>query len=167
MWNIRGKFELFTFIYMKDNHIRFADKYFETLNAAQSAIYAGCPAEVARQSGYQILLRDDVQEYLSNLRAEYAAKSGVTKEWVIDRFKTISERCVQAEAVLDKDGNPTGEYKFDSSGANKATEMLGKIIGVFEKDNEQSKPNPIPPVIQLQVVKPGTEPASSEKDLNV
>ena len=34
----------------------------------------------------------------------------------------------------------SGEYQFDSSGANKSTEMLGKIIGAFEKDNSQVKP---------------------------
>ena len=42
---------------------------------------------------------------------------------------------------IDSNGQPTGEYRFDSSGANNATAHLGKIIGVFEKDNEQSKIN--------------------------
>jgi hypothetical protein len=36
-----------------------------------------------------------------------------------------------------KVGLESGEYQFDSSGANKATEMLGKMIGVFEIDNKQ------------------------------
>jgi len=124
---------------MQDNHIKFADKYFETLNASESAIYAGFSEVTSKQSGYQVLQREDVQEYLAKLRKEYSEKSGITKEWIIERFKYISDRCVQAEPVLDREGNTTGDYKFDSSGANKATEMLGKIIGVFEKDNEQSK----------------------------
>lgn len=125
---------------MQDNHIRFADKYFETLNATKSAIYAGFSEDTAKQQGWQLLQREDVQEYLEKLRAEYAEKSSISKEWIVERFKDISDRCVQAEPVLDRDGNETGEYRFDSSGANKATEMLGKIIGVFEKDNDQSKP---------------------------
>lgn len=125
---------------MQDNHIRFADKYFETLNATKSAIYAGFSEDTAKQQGWQLLQRQDVQEYLEKLRAEYAEKSSISKEWIVERFKDISDRCVQAEPVLDRDGNETGEYRFDSSGANKATEMLGKIIGVFEKDNDQSKP---------------------------
>jgi len=123
---------------MQDNHIKFCDKYFETLNGTQSAIYAGFSEDTAKQQAWQILQREDVQHYLQQLRADYAEKSGVTKEWVINRFKDISERCMTAEPVIIQ-GEPTGEYKFDSSGANKATEMLGKIIGVFEKDNEQSK----------------------------
>ena len=126
---------------MQDNHIRFADKYFETLNATKSAIYAGFSEDTAKQQGWQLLQREDIQEYLEGLRAEYAENAGVSKQWVVERFKDISDRCVQAEPVLDNQGLPTGEYRFDSSGANKATEMLGKIIGVFEKDNDQSKAN--------------------------
>jgi hypothetical protein len=45
-------------------------------------------------------------------------------------------------------GEPTGEYKFDSAGANKATENLGKIIGVYEKDNKQ-KEFAVAPVINI------------------
>lgn len=134
---------------MQDNHIKFADKYFETLNASQSAIYAGFSEDTARQQGWQILQREDVQEYLQKLRDEYSEKSGITKQWVIDRFKNISDNCVQAEPVFDNKGMPTGEYRFDSSGANKATEMLGKIIGVFEKDNEQNKSVVALPIINI------------------
>lgn len=125
---------------MQDNHIKFADKYFETLNGTQSAIYAGFSEETAKQQAWQILQREDVQEYLQKLREEYADKANVSKQWVLERFKHISDSCVQAEPVLDSNGTPTGEYRFDSSGANKATEMIGRIIGIFEKDNDQSKP---------------------------
>ena len=126
---------------MQENHKRFADKYFETLNAKESAIYAGFSEATAKQGGYNLLQRDEIQNYLKELRAEYAEKSGISKQWIIERFKTISDRCVQEEPVFDSNGIPTGEYRFDSSGANNATAHLGKIIGVFEKDNEQSKIN--------------------------
>lgn len=124
---------------MQENHKRFADKYFETLNAKESAIYAGFSEATAKQGGYNLLQRDEIQNYLKELRAEYAEKSGISKQWIIERFKTISDRCVQEEPVFDSNGKPTGEYRFDSSGANNATAHLGKIIGVFEKDNEQRK----------------------------
>ena len=118
---------------MQDNHIKFADRYFETLNASESAIYAGFSSETARQSGYQVLQREDVQEYLANLRKEYQEKSGITKEWVMERFKDISD---------------TSYESADFSSSNKATEMLGKIIGVFEKDNLQ-KPTATAPIINI------------------
>lgn len=134
---------------MQENWKRFADKYFETLNGTQSAIYAGFSEDTAKQQAWQLLQREEIQEYLQELRAEYAEKSGVTKGWIIERFKSISDRCVQAEPVMirvgrhmehlkDEEGN--GVYQFDSAGANAATAHLGKIIGVFEKDNTQSSP---------------------------
>ena len=118
---------------------RFADKYFETLKGSESAIYAGYSEATARQIAYNLLQEPEVEKYLSELRAEYAEKSGISKQWIIERFKTISDRCIQEEPVFDSKGEPTGEFRFDSSGANNATAHLGKIIGVFEKDNEQRK----------------------------
>jgi len=93
---------------MQENHKRFADKYFETLNAKESAIYANFSENSAKVIGCQLLQREDVQGYLAELRKEYSIKSGIDKEWIIERFKTISDRSVQAEAVLDKEGKPTG-----------------------------------------------------------
>jgi hypothetical protein len=107
---------------MQENHKRFADKYFETLNAKESAIYAGFSVDNAKSIGWQLLQREDISNYLSELKEEYSIKSGITKEWVMERFKGISDNSFGLN---------------DSSGANKATEMLGKMIGAFEKDNEQ------------------------------
>jgi len=150
---------------MQDNHIKFPDKYFETMNAAQSAIFAGFSADTAKQSGYQILQREDVQEYLQKMRQEYAEKAGVSKEWVIERFKHISDACVQATPVMEFDpidkcmkqkfnNEDQPVYEFDSSGAVSSTREIGKIIGAYEKDNEQKQPKTIDvtlkPVTQMQ-----------------
>jgi phage terminase small subunit len=146
-------FDTLPYFTMQENHQRFADKYFETLNGKESAIYAGFSEDTAKQQAWQLLQREDIQEYLQSLRAEYAEKAGISKQWIIERFKTISDRCIQEEPVIDKRGIPTGEFQFDSAGANTATAHLGKIIGVFEKDNEQVRPNiSIPaPVVYNQV----------------
>lgn len=150
---------------MQENWQRFADKYFETLNGTQSAIYAGFSEDTAKQQAWQLLQREEIQEYLQKLRAEYAEKSGISKQWIIERFKTISDRCVKEEPVLDAKGTPTGEFRFDSSGANSATAHLGKIIGVFEKDNEQVRANII---IPAPVIFNQTPPlADSENKIDV
>ncbi|MNW10683.1 Terminase small subunit [compost metagenome] len=61
-----------------------------------------------------------------------AEKSEVNAQWVLDRLVQLAERCMQAEPVTDRDGSPTGEYRFDSSGANKALENIGKHLGMFK-----------------------------------
>jgi hypothetical protein len=38
---------------------------------------------------------------------------------------------MQAESVLDQDGTPVGEFRYQSNVANKALELIGRAIGVF------------------------------------
>lgn len=55
----------------------------------------------------------------------------MTAEYVLNSLMEIVDRCKQAEPVLDHEGEPTGEYKFDSGGANRALELLGKHLKLF------------------------------------
>ncbi len=59
-------------------------------------------------------------------------KTGLNREWVISRLMTVVERCMQAEPVIAKTGEETGQYKFDASGANQALRMLGDTMGMFK-----------------------------------
>lgn len=122
---------------------RFCEEYMIDLNATQAAIRAGYSENSAKEIGYECLTKPHVQEYLSELKRQRSESLGVDSEWVMKRLKAISDRCMQAEPVMIYNGSEwieSGEYKFDSSGANKATEMLAKHVGFFEKDNNQSKP---------------------------
>jgi phage terminase small subunit len=120
----------------------FCDEYLIHFNATKAAITAGYSEKTARVQASQILALDEVSLYIADKLADISKQAEVDAVWVRKRFKTISDRCMQEIPVMIHDGEgwvESGEYKFDSGGANKATEMLGKIIGVFEKDNEQSK----------------------------
>jgi phage terminase small subunit len=59
-------------------------------------------------------------------------KTGLNREWVITRLMSVVDRCMQAEQVTNSKGEPTGEYKFDASGANQALRMLGDTMGLFK-----------------------------------
>jgi hypothetical protein len=76
-----------------------------------------------------------VQKRVAEIKADAARiateQTGIDKAWVVTRLKTVVERCLQAEPVLDREGTPTGEYTFAHAGANKALELLGKEIGMF------------------------------------
>ena len=57
---------------------------------------------------------------------------------VVGRLAEIYERCMQAEPVLvwDKESGgyvESGRCEFDSKGALKALELIGKHIGMFDK----------------------------------
>lgn len=56
----------------------------------------------------------------------------ITKEYILKSLKKIADRCMQDEQVVDSKGEPTGEYKFDSRGANKSLELLGKNLNLWK-----------------------------------
>ena len=58
-----------------------------------------------------------------------------TKSYVQMNLRVVAERCMQVEPVLDAKGQPTGDYKFDASGANMALKLLGQTIGMFKEES--------------------------------
>jgi len=126
---------------------KFADEYLILNNGTKAAISAGYSKKSARSKASQLLVDEEIEKYIEERRSLISEKALVDAAWVQERFKAISDRCMAVEPVLVM-GEPTGEYKFDSAGANKATENLGKIIGVYEKDNKQ-KEVAIVPVINI------------------
>lgn len=84
------------------------------------------------------LVRKRINDLCVEVAARVIESAAVSKAWVTTRLMQVAERCMQAEPVLDKEGNSTGEYRFDSSGANRALELLGKEMGMFV-DRKQVK----------------------------
>lgn len=75
----------------------------------------------------------------------------IDRAFVLSGFKEVALRCLQHRPVLDKKGKPVlietpaGDlapaYVFDSAGANRALEMLGKSmeVGLFTVDPKDRK----------------------------
>ena len=58
-------------------------------------------------------------------------QSDITSRSVLDRLNVVADRCMQINPVIGPGGIPTGEYVFDSSGSNRALELLGKHLRLF------------------------------------
>jgi hypothetical protein len=65
--------------------------------------------------------------------ADAALELGLDRRYVLQTLKTVVDRSLQAEPVLDSEGNPTGEFKFDSRGATAAAIAIGKELGMFRE----------------------------------
>lgn len=129
---------------LTDKQRRFCEEYMVDLNATQAAIRAGYSENTANEQGSQNLAKLSIQEYIAKLRQPIAEKLKITREGVIKDIITIKERCMAEEPVMiydptEKGMVESGEYRFDSNGALKASDMLAKHIGFYEKDNAQSK----------------------------
>jgi len=112
----------------------FVENYLIDLNATQAAIRAGYSEANADKIGSQLLGKNRVREAIEEAKRGRQEKLNLDAQWVLKRLKDISDRCMQADPVLDREGKPTGEWKFDSSGANKSTELIGKHLAMFTEN---------------------------------
>lgn len=140
---------------MTDQRRLFCDEYLKCLNGTKAAIAAGYSETSARSQASQLLDDEEVQKYIEARREAASNISLVDIAWVQQRAKDVSDRCMQVEPVMIPDGEggwmESGEYKFDATNALKGAEILGKLIGAFERDNEQKKPNT---TLQVEIVPP-------------
>jgi hypothetical protein len=55
----------------------------------------------------------------------------LTKQWVMQRLQDNVEMAMTAKPVVDREGQPTGEYRYEANAANRAVELIGKELGMF------------------------------------
>lgn len=118
----------------------FCKEYLVDLNATQAAIRAGYGEKNAKQQGTENLAKPIIAERIQILFDARADKVELNSEWVLKNLQKVAMRCMQQEPVMVKGDNgmePSGEYKFDSSGANKSLELIGKHLKLFTDKVEQ------------------------------
>lgn len=121
---------------LSEIELRFVEEYCVDLQPTAAAKRAGIPASTASRRGNEMLRQDQIKYAIDIRRDEMNKQSVVSAEWVRTQLKAIVERCMQASPVMIRGTGgemvESGEYKFDSNGANKALEHLGKHIGMFK-----------------------------------
>lgn len=115
----------------------FCKEYLIDLNATQAAIRAGYSERSAAVTASRLLTNAKILARVKELKDKRADELELDAYWVLKRLKDISDRSMQAVPVMEYDYAEqclvaTGEYEFDSTGANKATELIGKHIGMFD-----------------------------------
>lgn len=133
---------------LNDKQKQFCNEYLIDLNGTQAAIRAGYSEKTARSIANENLTKPDIQEYIQKLQEGIAKRNKISQDEVLQDLIEIKNRCLQNVPVMYFDreekewkheGKEYGEplYKFDSQGAIKALDSIAKIIGAYEKDNEQ------------------------------
>ena len=122
---------------LEEKQKMFCKEYLVDFNGTQAAIRAGYSKKTANEQASRLLTKVNVQTYLKKLIEKRNERTKITQDDVVADIIKVKDRCMQNEAVLDKEGNETGIYKFDSNGANKALDMLMKHTGGYETDNKQ------------------------------
>lgn len=120
---------------------RFADYYLENPNnqaeAYRKAGYSG-GNETCRVEASKLLNNPNIKAYIEIRQKEIADRTTVTVEYIVEKAKKVLEMSLQEVPVMrynyeTKELEETGEYQFDSKGANGALKLLGDTIGAFKE----------------------------------
>lgn len=120
--------------------LAFCEEYVKDYNGTQAAIRAGYKESNAASQASRLLKKAEILEQIKNNQKELVEKSCLTEDKIISKLESVLDRCTTAIPVMEwnyeeHDYVPTGEYQFDSKGALKAIELLGKHLGMFDKNN--------------------------------
>lgn len=128
----------------------FADEYIR-LGACkgrgkQAAVKAGLSPKTADAAGRRMLKNVRVAAYIREregvILQHIENKQLVTRELIIDRLNLIYAQCMIGEPeMVWQDGElvHSGLWQFDSKGALRATELLGKTINLFTEKVDPNK----------------------------
>ena len=131
---------------MNERQKRFVREYLIDLNATKAAIRAGYSQKTANEQGSRLLTNVSIQEAIEKGFKKRSDRTEITQDFVLNGLKEVTERCLQRKPVMfyNKEtkqmeqaiDDETGEgvWTFDSGGANRSLELLGKHLGIF-KDN--------------------------------
>ena len=122
---------------LNEKQKQFCEEYIIDLNGTQAAIRAGYSSKTANEQAAQLLAKLSIQEYICELKNKRSERVKYSQDELMRDILEVKNRCMQASPVIDKEGNETGIWKFDSNGANKALDMLAKHVGFYETDNKQ------------------------------
>jgi len=120
---------------------RFVEEYLIDFNATQAAIRAGYSKKTAQRIGSENLSKPLLADIIDKSLAQKTEEADMSVRWVLDKYKTLIERCMQVVPVMelvDGDWKETGEFKFDGSVARASLADVGKYHKMFTDKVEHS-----------------------------
>lgn len=150
---------------MNDKQKRFAKEYVIDLNATQAAIRAGYSENTANEQGARLLANVSIKKYINELQGKLSERNDNLADRVVQELAKIGFANIQdflnggnsvlelkhleadktaavskvKTTVNEHTGNITTEIAFHNK--VDALEKLGRHLGIFEKDNQQQKPD--------------------------
>ncbi len=112
--------------------------YLKSMNKSQAAKDAGYETtSIFNNAVVKVAINEQLKIRAERLR--------VGADWVLGEAVKVYHRCMQAEKVLDRDGNATGEFKFDANSAIKALTLVGKHVDIkaFDKPLDTRSDNEV------------------------
>ena len=112
---------------MTNKQKAFVSEYLVDLCATKAAIRAGYSAKRADAIGHENLRKPEIKAAIQLAMKQREERTQVTQDYVITKIRDTIERC-------------SGGDEFNPQSIMKGCELLGKHLGLFEKDNKQRNP---------------------------
>lgn len=114
---------------------------------AYMRVYPDVSYDSARTKSAQTFANGNIRARIRELMDARSKDTLVDAKYVVDGLNEVYQRCMEAHPVMiwnhiDKqmeqktDGEGNGVWEFDSQGANKALELLGKHVAMFTEKSE-------------------------------
>ena len=115
---------------------RFVIEYPKDLNGTNAAKRAGFSAKTAGVTAAQLLANPRIKAAIQAKLEAREKRSELTSDYVLTGIRELVDRCTQRVEVLDDDGKPTGEWRFEPNPAMRGYELLGKHLRLFADVHE-------------------------------
>lgn len=121
---------------LKKRYELFCQEYVVDYNGTQAAIRAGYKEKSARQQASRLLALEEVLTRISELQKDQLDRLALSQDYVVLQLLETYKCCREPSPVLRYDPSTgemeeTGMYQFDSKGALRALELIGKHLGMF------------------------------------
>ncbi len=133
-------------------HMQFIQEYLKDFNEGAAYMRAGYKISYAgaRAKANELLNVPIIKEFIRKELEIRRENTRVDSFYVVEQLKRVFDRCMQARPVMvwdyatkamvqktDEEGK--GVWEFDSQGANKALELLGRHSGAFTTQFDVAK----------------------------
>lgn len=117
-------------------HERFCQEYVVDYNGTQAAIRAGYKEKNARVQASALLTNPNILSRVHELQKDQLDRLALSQDYVVLQLLETYKCCREPTPVMRYDPSTgemeeTGMYQFDSKGALRALELIGKHLGMF------------------------------------
>ncbi len=121
---------------------RFCEAYVKLGKKEAAAIEAGYSEKSAAVAASRLLKKAKILSHVQTLRARAREELGINSDWAILQALDIYKKCLKTEPikVWDYENHRmvnSSECKFDAKNAIAALELICKLTGISEADNDK------------------------------
>lgn len=133
---------------LKPKHERFCQEYIIDYNGSQAAIRAGYKEKSARGQASELLTNPNILARIRELQQDQIKRLAISQDYVVLQLIDTYNCCREPKPVMKYDYEArqwveSGMYQFDSKGALKALELLGRHLGTMAAPGAEGEEDPL------------------------